>query len=910
MPAGIEVARLVVPLMADTSQFERELRNATSSTNKFASGLQAVGKVAIGAGLGALTAAVGGFAAVVKTTLPMARDFQSAVVDLDIAAGESGLSLAELHDAALAVGGDARLLGVSASGAAESMTGLYKAGLSTTEIFGDLQGYLDGTAELGGALRGAIDLAAASELDMVQASDLAAIALSTFGGELETDEERADFVTKALDNFVRAADASVADVTGLADALKNVGPVAAQFGFSIEDTNNALAVLSTRGIQGSEAGTALRSMLTNIMRPTDTVKDKLKALNVQLYDQEGALKPLPQIIGDFQQALYGANEVTTMVGGRTQEQNDLLAMAKKRFEAVSDRIRKHETGLLTLSDKALAKANDEYAASLSLIEELSAIQGTAVTSTKQLTEAERNEAIQVLAGTYGMRAFNTLLTEGVEGWDAMAMATANATGIQEQARRKAETLAGQWEAFQGNLETWAIQIGESVIPLTSQLVGIFQGLGEQYGPIVVAAFQEVGAALSGALAVLTSGQGVFAALVEILDNFLPEETIARIWELRDTIAPIVEQIAGWLSQNVDLQDVLIALGVAIATVVVPAVISLITTMGPILLVFAAVTAAVALLRTAWENNWGDIQGKTAAVVAWLKQAFEDVKAFIGSLDERWFAFRDNVILIWEAIRTYITETWTAVREFLTTTLETIASVFEWIWTGIKNTLIVITGLLLAVLFGRWEDAALILAAIWEAIKETATKVWTAIKETVAGIVKALGAWLKETAWPAIQQAAIAAWERIKTTVANKATELKESVVNLIRDIADFIKTTDWLAVGRSIIEGLVAGVKAAADKLVGAIKSVVDSAIKAAKRALGIQSPSAVFMEIGRLTMQGMGMGIAQTAHVPVTATAGAISSTINRTLNMTVNASYANAQSESDVARDVATQLQLLGWT
>jgi TP901 family phage tail tape measure protein len=40
----------------------------------------------------------------------------------------------------------------------------------------------------------------------------------------------------------------------------------------IEDTNNALAILSTRGITGAEAGTALKSMLTNLQRPTTAVR--------------------------------------------------------------------------------------------------------------------------------------------------------------------------------------------------------------------------------------------------------------------------------------------------------------------------------------------------------------------------------------------------------------------------------------------------------------------------------------------------------------------------------------------------------------------------------------------------------------------------------------------------------------
>ncbi len=116
--------------------------------------LAKVGLTAVVAGATAAVAAVGALAVgMVKLGVEgfkLATDFQSQMAILGIAASSAGLSFDELHDVALQVGGDITLLGVSATGAADSMTGLYKAGLTTTEIFGDLQGYMAGTAELGG----------------------------------------------------------------------------------------------------------------------------------------------------------------------------------------------------------------------------------------------------------------------------------------------------------------------------------------------------------------------------------------------------------------------------------------------------------------------------------------------------------------------------------------------------------------------------------------------------------------------------------------------------------------------------------------------------------------------------------------------------------------------------------------
>ncbi len=408
---------LVVKVLGDVNHLKGALDRARGFTKSWGDRIKGIiagaSKAAMIGGIGILVAGLGTLVAVTKDAIPLTIEFQSSLTDLSIAASDSGMSMKELHDSALLVGGDTRLLGVSASGAAASMTGLYKAGLTTTEIFGDLQGYMEGTAELGGALRAAIDLAAASELDMVQASDLAAVTLATFGGALETAEERAEFVNRALDNMIRAADASVAEVSDLADALVAIGPIASAMGMSIEETNNALAILSTRGITGASAGTALKSMITNMRRPTDEVQSALASLNVELYNAEGNFRGLPAILGDLEVGLSGT----------TQEMRDYY--------------------------------------------------------------------VTTLAGSYGMVALNTLLSEGTEGWNAMSEATANATGIAEQAERKSQTLAGRIEALQGAFETIKIRIGEALLPAMTSLVDILAAMTDKYAPYLAAVLDTV-----------------------------------------------------------------------------------------------------------------------------------------------------------------------------------------------------------------------------------------------------------------------------------------------------------------------------------------------------------------------------------------------------------------------------------
>ena len=149
-------------------------------------------------------------------------------------------------------------------------------------------------AELGGALRASFDLAAATTLDVAQAADLGVIALSTFGGELQTGAEKSDFINSALDNLVRAADASVAEVTDLGEALAFVGPTASQTGLSFEDTTNALALLSTAGITGSRAGTTLEATLRDLTKMTDKSFTQLNCFftRTKYFNAEG-LSSLP-----------------------------------------------------------------------------------------------------------------------------------------------------------------------------------------------------------------------------------------------------------------------------------------------------------------------------------------------------------------------------------------------------------------------------------------------------------------------------------------------------------------------------------------------------------------------------------------------------------------------------------------
>jgi TP901 family phage tail tape measure protein len=357
--------------MASISQVQGGMGGLRGTFASTSAALTSVGRSLT---LGVSLPLIGVGAAAAKT----AGDFEGQMNILEVAARSSGTVMNDLREAAIAVGADTELVGISASEAADAMTNFYKAGLTTNDIFDDLNGYLEGTTSLNGALRAAVDLAAASELDLAQSSDVVAIAMATFGLSAKD-------ATRIADSFVASADASVASVPELADALANVGPTAAAFGWSLETTNTALAILSERGIRGSEAGTALKSMMTNLMRPTDDVTETLKELNVSLYDADGTMRDLPEIMADLERGLAG------------------------------------------------------------------------------MTEEQRNQAIQTLAGTYGMKAMNTLLADGAAGWNEMSAQIAAGATAQETAAARTRGFNAAIEQLQGSAETLLIRVGTPLI---------------------------------------------------------------------------------------------------------------------------------------------------------------------------------------------------------------------------------------------------------------------------------------------------------------------------------------------------------------------------------------------------------------------------------------------------------------
>ncbi len=102
------------------------------------------------------------------------------------------------------------------------------------------------------------------------------------------------------------------------------------------------------------------------------------------------------------------------------------------------------------------------------------------------------------------------------------------------------------------------------------------------------------------------------------------------------------------------------------------------------------------------------------------------------------------------------------------------------------------------------------------------------------------------------------WDRIKGAFWNGVAAIGRAVALARGYVANFVN------VGRSIVDGIAAGIRAAPGKIWAALKSVVAGAWKGAKAYLGINSPSRLFMQMGGFVSDGLAIGIDRGQRRPV----------------------------------------------
>lgn len=232
----------------------------------------------------------------VYDTIKTSMDFDaqlSAIKSLTPKEGINGMSrdevMAQIRDHAKELG---QSTAFGNKEVAQGMTELIKAGISLKDVLGD-------------ASEAALNLATAGDLALPEAAEIMSTAMNTFGVK---------DATHAANILAGAANASATSVHEMKYSLSAVGIVAKKAGMDFDEVNTALALMASRGLKGSDAGTSLKSMLQQIepaTKPAVAAFEKLGLLKDgknQFYNEKGQLRSLGEIADILHESTQGLTE--------------------------------------------------------------------------------------------------------------------------------------------------------------------------------------------------------------------------------------------------------------------------------------------------------------------------------------------------------------------------------------------------------------------------------------------------------------------------------------------------------------------------------------------------------------------------------------------------------------------------
>ncbi|MCF4151751.1 phage tail tape measure protein [Dethiosulfovibrio sp. F2B] len=240
------------------------------------------------AGVAAVSSTVAGLTA---ASLSIGGDFEEAMLKVQGVSGATAEELQSMTDVARQLGAD---LPVSASDAASAMYSLSSAGFNAGQVMDSVQSV--------------VSLSIAQNYDLGESANAVVMALKSYSLEASESE-------RVTDVFNNSISSSMMTMEKFQSALRYVGPVASKLGLSLETTAAAMSTLADAGLDGSQIGTSLRSVMLKLIDPTDEAAKVLSRLGVKAYDTAtGKLRPLDEIFRQLKDSGMDAADAARIFG--------------------------------------------------------------------------------------------------------------------------------------------------------------------------------------------------------------------------------------------------------------------------------------------------------------------------------------------------------------------------------------------------------------------------------------------------------------------------------------------------------------------------------------------------------------------------------------------------------------------
>lgn len=334
----VETEQKLKSLKETTGSASANLAKVSAVSGEFGNKVKGVGQ--------SLLPVTGALTGVGVASTVMANNFNDAMSQAAGALDKPMSEMEDLRQLAIQTGQDTVF---SATDAGNAITELAKGGLTEADI-------------KAGALKTTMDLAASSGMDLGEAANVVVQAMGAFG--LSANES-----AEAANALAGAAAASSTDVEPLTQALAQCSAGAKNAGWSIQETTAVLARFADAGIEGSDAGTSLKTMLQRLAAPTDSAATMIEQLGIQTRDSNGDLLGASEIAEELQNKLGGLDSASRDAALSTIFGSDAMRAATVMMDSGTEGIQKY---INAANDQEAAQrlANSQMSDGSRAIEEL------------------------------------------------------------------------------------------------------------------------------------------------------------------------------------------------------------------------------------------------------------------------------------------------------------------------------------------------------------------------------------------------------------------------------------------------------------------------------------------------------------------------------------------------------------
>ena len=683
--------------------------------------------------------------------------------------GATGSDFDSLRDKAREMGAKTKF---SATEAADAMNYMAMAGWKTEDMLSGIEGVMY--------------LAAASGEDLATTSDIVTDALTAFGLTAADSGHFADVLAAASSN-------ANTNVSMMGETFKYCAPVAGALGFSVEDTAEAIGLMGNAGIKASQAGTSMRSIMTNLTGDVKLSGAAIGDVTIATTNADGSMRSLSAILADCRGAFAGmteaekANNAEALVGKNAM--SGFLALmnaAPEDIEKVSGAVNNCKDAAKNMADTM----QDNLEGQLTILK--SQLQELAISFGDLLMPAVRS----IVSGLQGMVNVLNVMPDGMKRVIMIVALLAAALG-------PVLIIIGKTLSAIGTIMTWAPKLAGAISAVKGAFAALSATMMANPIAIVIAAI----AALVAAFIYLWNTNEEFRQFWIRLWNEIKEVAV-QVWTavsqflvsawngIRNTA------VAVWNG----IRDFFSGLWAGIKTLF---------------------TTVVTAISTFLVGAWNGIRATVMAV-------WNAISAFLGSV---WNGIRSVITNVVNGIRTFLQSAWNGIRTAITTVLNAIRTVISTVWNGIRTIISTVLNGIRGTVNSVWNGIRNTISSVVNGIKNTVygafNAMWSGIRSTISGIYNTIRDGLGN-AVNYITGLASAGWRwgaDIINGIVNGIRSCIGAVANAVTDVANTIRShlhfsvpdegplTDFESWMPDFMSGLAEGI----EKSRGMVKAAVNS---------------------------------------------------------------------------------------